>query len=199
MPLFGCIILGLAGKNPLALALGWRPLVFVGEASYCLYLLHFNLWNLIHDSHVLDWTGPDPIRSVDQLRAADRAGAAGAVLGGKAGAATVAEVDGGLAVDRDQGSGIRGQGSVLPCRGGVRGIPPISVAAATTRKAGARAFVSQVSESRPGKPGSGAPSYSVEGGKLSGFEATRSPAGMAGLFAGDGSRLRRFRNRTTGW
>jgi peptidoglycan/LPS O-acetylase OafA/YrhL len=29
----------------------------VGEASYCLYLLHFNLWNLIHDSHVLDWVG----------------------------------------------------------------------------------------------------------------------------------------------
>jgi peptidoglycan/LPS O-acetylase OafA/YrhL len=57
MPLFGLIILGLAGENPLAHALGWRPLVFVGEASYCLYLLHFNLWNLIHDSHVLDRTG----------------------------------------------------------------------------------------------------------------------------------------------
>jgi len=57
MPLFGCIILGLAGNNPLAFAMGWRPLVFVGEASYCLYLLHFNLWNLIHDSHVLEWTG----------------------------------------------------------------------------------------------------------------------------------------------
>jgi peptidoglycan/LPS O-acetylase OafA/YrhL len=57
MPLFGCIILGLAGNNKLAYGMGWRPLVFVGEASYCLYLLHFNLWNLIHDSHVLDWTG----------------------------------------------------------------------------------------------------------------------------------------------
>jgi peptidoglycan/LPS O-acetylase OafA/YrhL len=57
MPLFGCIILGLAGNNKLAYALGWRPLVFVGEASYCLYLLHFNLWNMIHDSHVLEWTG----------------------------------------------------------------------------------------------------------------------------------------------
>jgi peptidoglycan/LPS O-acetylase OafA/YrhL len=31
--------------------------VFVGEASYCLYLLHFNLWNLIHSSHVLDALG----------------------------------------------------------------------------------------------------------------------------------------------
>jgi len=57
MPLFGCIVLGLAGENPLAHALGIRPLVFVGEASYCLYLLHFSLWNLIHNSHVLDVLG----------------------------------------------------------------------------------------------------------------------------------------------
>jgi peptidoglycan/LPS O-acetylase OafA/YrhL len=54
MPLFGCIVLGLAGENLLAHVLGVKPLVFVGQASYCLYLLHFNLWNLIHDSHVLD-------------------------------------------------------------------------------------------------------------------------------------------------
>ena len=54
MPFFGCMILGLAGNNWLASTFGWRPLVFVGEASYCLYLLHFNLWNLIHDSHILD-------------------------------------------------------------------------------------------------------------------------------------------------
>jgi peptidoglycan/LPS O-acetylase OafA/YrhL len=57
MPLFGCIILGLAGENPLAYTIGSRPLVFVGEASYCLYLLHFNMWNLIHDTHVLDKVG----------------------------------------------------------------------------------------------------------------------------------------------
>jgi len=57
MPLFGCVILGLSGDNPLARALGIRPLVFVGEASYCLYLLHFNFWNLIHDTHVLDKLG----------------------------------------------------------------------------------------------------------------------------------------------
>ncbi len=53
MPLFGFIVLGLAGENPLAHALGMRPLVFIGEASYCLYLLHFNLWNLVHRSHLL--------------------------------------------------------------------------------------------------------------------------------------------------
>ena len=57
MPLFAFIVLGLAGENPLAYALGVRPLVFVGEASYCLYLLHFTLWNMIHDSHVLDALG----------------------------------------------------------------------------------------------------------------------------------------------
>lgn len=57
MPLFGCVILGLAGDNPLARGLGIRPLVFVGEASYCLYLLHFNFWNLIHDTHVLNRVG----------------------------------------------------------------------------------------------------------------------------------------------
>lgn len=59
MPLFGCIVLGLAGENPLSSLLGARPLVFVGEASYCLYLLHFNFWNLIHGSHVLNRLGLD--------------------------------------------------------------------------------------------------------------------------------------------
>ena len=57
MPLFGCIVLGLAGENPLSALLGKRPLVFVGEASYCLYLLHFNLWTLIHSTHVLNLLG----------------------------------------------------------------------------------------------------------------------------------------------
>jgi peptidoglycan/LPS O-acetylase OafA/YrhL len=57
MPLFGCIVLGLAGENLLATIFGLPPLVFLGEASYCLYLLHYTLWNLIHDSHVLDRLG----------------------------------------------------------------------------------------------------------------------------------------------
>ena len=57
MPLFGCIVLGLAGKNLLSNFFGLRPLVFVGEASYCLYLLHYNFWNLIHGSHVLERVG----------------------------------------------------------------------------------------------------------------------------------------------
>jgi peptidoglycan/LPS O-acetylase OafA/YrhL len=55
MPLFACIILGLSGENSLARVIGCRPLVFIGESSYCLYLLHFNMWNLLHGSHVLDY------------------------------------------------------------------------------------------------------------------------------------------------
>jgi peptidoglycan/LPS O-acetylase OafA/YrhL len=54
MPFFGCAILGLAGQNWLSRIFGFRPLVFVGESSYCLYLLHYNFWNLIHDTHVLN-------------------------------------------------------------------------------------------------------------------------------------------------
>ncbi len=61
MPFFGCMILGLAGNNWLAHAFGVPPLVFVGEASYCLYLLHFNLWNIIHDSHILNYLGLSPL------------------------------------------------------------------------------------------------------------------------------------------
>jgi peptidoglycan/LPS O-acetylase OafA/YrhL len=56
MPLFGCVILGLAGKNLLSKGLGFPVLVFVGESSYCLYLMHFNLWNMLHASGLLEAT-----------------------------------------------------------------------------------------------------------------------------------------------
>jgi peptidoglycan/LPS O-acetylase OafA/YrhL len=57
MPLFGLTVLGLAGRNILSRIFGFLPFVLLGEASYCLYLLHFNLWTLIHDSGVLQKTG----------------------------------------------------------------------------------------------------------------------------------------------
>jgi peptidoglycan/LPS O-acetylase OafA/YrhL len=57
MPLFACIVLGLAGNNWLSRVLGIRPLTFIGEASYCLYLLHFNLWTLVHSCGILQKTG----------------------------------------------------------------------------------------------------------------------------------------------
>jgi peptidoglycan/LPS O-acetylase OafA/YrhL len=59
MPLFGCLILGLSGINPLSKLFGFRPFVFVGESSYCLYLMHFNLWTLLHQSGVLPKLGLD--------------------------------------------------------------------------------------------------------------------------------------------
>jgi peptidoglycan/LPS O-acetylase OafA/YrhL len=59
MPLFGCLIIGLAGINPLSKLFGFRGFVFVGESSYCLYLMHFNLWNLLHQSGLLPRFGLD--------------------------------------------------------------------------------------------------------------------------------------------
>jgi peptidoglycan/LPS O-acetylase OafA/YrhL len=34
-----------------------RPLVFIGKASYCLYLLHFSLWHIVHESGILGRLG----------------------------------------------------------------------------------------------------------------------------------------------
>jgi peptidoglycan/LPS O-acetylase OafA/YrhL len=54
MPLFGMAVLGLAGHNLIARFFGFWPFVAVGQASYCLYILHFNLWELIHNSRILE-------------------------------------------------------------------------------------------------------------------------------------------------
>jgi peptidoglycan/LPS O-acetylase OafA/YrhL len=51
-PLFAAVILGLAGPSPLARIFAWRPLVEVGASTYALYLLHFNVFTLIHLNHV---------------------------------------------------------------------------------------------------------------------------------------------------
>jgi peptidoglycan/LPS O-acetylase OafA/YrhL len=59
MPLFGILILGLAGENLLSKIVGFRLFVIIGESSYCLYLLHFNLWTLLHQSRLLERTGLD--------------------------------------------------------------------------------------------------------------------------------------------
>jgi peptidoglycan/LPS O-acetylase OafA/YrhL len=57
MPLFGLAILGLAGHNFLARIFGFTPFAVAGQASYCLYILHFNLWNLIHRWHLWQHLG----------------------------------------------------------------------------------------------------------------------------------------------
>ena len=52
IPLFAALVLGLSGPHILTSCFAWRPLLLVGESSYCLYLLHFNLYELLHTYHV---------------------------------------------------------------------------------------------------------------------------------------------------
>jgi peptidoglycan/LPS O-acetylase OafA/YrhL len=51
-PIFAALVLGLSGPHPISALFSWRPLLLVGESSYCLYLLHFNVFQLIHIYHV---------------------------------------------------------------------------------------------------------------------------------------------------
>jgi peptidoglycan/LPS O-acetylase OafA/YrhL len=51
-PVFAVIILGLSGPSWIARPFSWKPLVTVGASSYCLYLLHFNTFVLIHSHHL---------------------------------------------------------------------------------------------------------------------------------------------------
>ena len=53
-PLFAMIILGLSGPSVLASLFSWEPLVAVGASTYALYLLHFNVYLLLHQYHVWD-------------------------------------------------------------------------------------------------------------------------------------------------
>jgi peptidoglycan/LPS O-acetylase OafA/YrhL len=51
-PIFAGLVLGLSGPHPISSLFSWRPLLLIGESSYCLYLLHFNVFQLIHTHHV---------------------------------------------------------------------------------------------------------------------------------------------------
>lgn len=52
VPLFAALALGLSGQNIVASIFAWRPLAWLGQTTYCLYLLHFNTINLIHLYHL---------------------------------------------------------------------------------------------------------------------------------------------------
>ncbi len=52
VPLFAALTIGLSGQNAIASAFSWRPIVLLGEASYCLFLLHFNFINLVRHYHL---------------------------------------------------------------------------------------------------------------------------------------------------
>lgn len=53
LPVFCLLILGLSGPNAISTLFGIKPLVLLGEATYALYLLHFNAFLLIHDFYHL--------------------------------------------------------------------------------------------------------------------------------------------------
>ena len=52
LPLFGALLLGLSGPNLIASAFSWPPLVLFGETTFCLYMLHFNVFQMIHIYHL---------------------------------------------------------------------------------------------------------------------------------------------------
>jgi peptidoglycan/LPS O-acetylase OafA/YrhL len=52
MPLFAALMIGLSGPSPIASVFSWRPLVRLGQASYCLFLLHFNFINMVRIYHL---------------------------------------------------------------------------------------------------------------------------------------------------
>ncbi len=51
-PIFAALVIGLSGPHPISAVFSWRPLLLVGESSYCLYLLHFNVFQLLHTYRV---------------------------------------------------------------------------------------------------------------------------------------------------
>jgi peptidoglycan/LPS O-acetylase OafA/YrhL len=51
-PVFAALVLGLSGPHHISSFFSWKPILLIGESSYCLYLLHFNVFQLIHTYHV---------------------------------------------------------------------------------------------------------------------------------------------------
>jgi peptidoglycan/LPS O-acetylase OafA/YrhL len=51
-PIFAALVLGLSGPHQISALFSWRPLLLIGESSYCLYLLHFNVFQLLHTYRV---------------------------------------------------------------------------------------------------------------------------------------------------
>ena len=52
LPLFCLLILGLSGPNLITSLFALRPLVILGETTFALYLLHFNIFEMIHNYHL---------------------------------------------------------------------------------------------------------------------------------------------------
>jgi peptidoglycan/LPS O-acetylase OafA/YrhL len=57
LPVFAAMTLGMAGPGALARVFSLPPLMWVGGASYALYLMHFNVFILLHLHHVPERLG----------------------------------------------------------------------------------------------------------------------------------------------
>jgi len=52
VPIFASLVVGLSGQNIFAAIFSWKPIELLGQASYALFLLHFNFINLLRNYHV---------------------------------------------------------------------------------------------------------------------------------------------------
>jgi peptidoglycan/LPS O-acetylase OafA/YrhL len=52
VPVFASLVVGLSGQNIFAAIFSWKPIELLGQASYALFLLHFNFINLLRNYHV---------------------------------------------------------------------------------------------------------------------------------------------------
>lgn len=52
VPLFAALVVGLSGQNIFASFFAWKPIELLGQASYAIFLLHFNFINLLRNHHV---------------------------------------------------------------------------------------------------------------------------------------------------
>jgi peptidoglycan/LPS O-acetylase OafA/YrhL len=54
VPLFAALVVGLSGQNIFASIFAWKPIELLGQASYALFLLHFNFINLLRQHCVVE-------------------------------------------------------------------------------------------------------------------------------------------------
>ena len=54
VPIFASLVVGLSGQNIFASIFSWKPIELLGQASYALFVLHFNFMNLLRDHHVTE-------------------------------------------------------------------------------------------------------------------------------------------------
>ncbi len=52
VPVFSALVIGLSGQNLFASIFAWKPIELLGQASYALFLLHFNFINLLRQHNV---------------------------------------------------------------------------------------------------------------------------------------------------